>query len=116
MMNRNSKARIDQQEFVGANYLSPVKLAGMQGIERLFGDLTKCNIGMLTININPNFHVHCSADDEFNEIVKDIDIFFIEVRFDYIHSNIYAVNIDNSLGSIVSDALNEIVTWRCLWK
>ena len=48
--------------------------AGGQGIGRLFGDLTKCNIGKLTININPNFQVHCSAEDEFDEIVKDIDI------------------------------------------
>ena len=48
--------------------------AGRQGIGRLFGDLMKCNIGNLTININPNFEVHCSAEDEFDEIVKDIDI------------------------------------------
>ena len=30
--------------------------------------------GKLTININPNFEVHCSVEDEFDEIVKDIDI------------------------------------------
>ena len=32
---------------------------------------------------------------------------FIDVRFDYIHNNISPVNIDNSMGSIASGALNQ---------
>ena len=44
-------------------------------LQRVFGDLTDCNIGKITININPAITVQQSSDhkEEFDEIVKNVE-------------------------------------------
>ena len=42
---------------------------------RLFGDLTNCTIGSLTVNVRPIFNVQCTerVDKEFDELVQYAD-------------------------------------------
>ena len=39
---------------------------------RLFGDMTKCSIGQITINVNPNIHptTQLNKEQEFDEVLK----------------------------------------------
>ena len=42
-------------------------------LQRVFGDLTNCTIGKITININPAVTVQQTAEEEFDEIVKSLE-------------------------------------------
>ena len=45
---------------------------------KLFGDLTNCSIGHITINVNPNIHptitIHQDDDDKYDEIVSSLNL------------------------------------------
>ena len=46
-----------------------------ESLGRLFGDLTNCTIGSLTVNVRPIFNVQCAerVDKEFDELVQYAD-------------------------------------------
>ena len=52
---------------------SKAVVSGEHGIKSLFGDLTNCTIGKLTININPAITVQRTIEEEFDELVRDAD-------------------------------------------
>ena len=52
---------------------SKAVVSGEHGMRSLFGDLTKCTIGKLNININPLITVQRTIEEEFDEIVRDAD-------------------------------------------
>ena len=52
---------------------SKAVISGKHGIRSLFGDLTNCTIGKLTININPAITVQRTIE-EFDKLVRDADI------------------------------------------
>ena len=52
-----------------------------ESLNRLFGDLTNCTIGSLTVNVRPIINVQFAekVDKEFDELVQYADF----VDFDY---------------------------------
>ena len=57
--------------------------ASTNNMGKLFGDLTNCSIGQITINVNPNIHLTITLghkkddgnnDDEFDELLKNVNL------------------------------------------
>ena len=68
MMSGEKKSYVDEIEKVSASSSSSSSSSTSYG--RLFGDLTHCTIGRITINIQPTI----TADDEYDEIVKNMNL------------------------------------------
>ena len=62
----------------GAVFSSKAVVGGQDGFRNLFGNITNCTIGKLTVNINPAITVQQSVEEEFDELVRDVDFYFLK--------------------------------------
>ena len=76
MLTRNERAQRDGNENRCQENRSVQYNAGTtESLGRLFGDLTNCTIGSLTVNVRPIFNVQSAekVDKEFDELVQHAD-------------------------------------------
>ena len=44
-------------------------------IRRLFGDMTNCTIGNITVNVNPSIQIECNkVEEEFDRLVRSASL------------------------------------------
>ena len=46
----------------------------LEGVQKLLGDLTNCNIGHITVNIGPTFPIESHVDKEFDSLTRNVDL------------------------------------------
>jgi hypothetical protein len=76
-----STKKINYGEALQRNECQPLKKNSvittrnpLDGVHKLFSDLTNCNIGNITVNIGTAFPMESSVDKEFDNIAKNMEL------------------------------------------
>ena len=48
--------------------------SSLEGVQKLFGDLSNCSIGHITVNIGPTFPMESCVDEEFDSLATNVDL------------------------------------------
>ena len=74
-----STKRVDYDETLRENEPQSSKTcvvtrSPLGGVQKLFGDLTNCSIGHITVNIGPTFPTESHVDKEFVSLARNVDL------------------------------------------
>ena len=72
MMSTKKTTYEEQMENKELSKRSVVTTHSLEGMQRVFGDLSNCTIGNITINIGPQ--VTSRVDEEFDSLAKELDV------------------------------------------